>query len=72
MGKPKGILRLPSGVRVEKREVDSTRSGIKVESGKWMARFGIYLGRYFPQHFLYFLPLSHGHGSFRPIFGLGT
>lgn len=23
---------------------------------------------YFPQHFLYFFPLPHGHGSFRPIF----
>lgn len=23
--------------------------------------------RYFPQHFLYFLPLPHEHGSFRPI-----
>jgi hypothetical protein len=22
-----------------------------------------------PQHFLYFLPLPHGHGSFRPTFG---
>ena len=35
-----------------------------------MAHFDICLERYFPQHFLYFLPLSHGHGSFRPIFGL--
>ena len=23
---------------------------------------------FFPQHFLYFLPEPHGHGSFRPIF----
>ena len=23
----------------------------------------------FPQHFLYFFPLPHGQGSFRPIFG---
>lgn len=23
---------------------------------------------FFPQHFLYFLPLPHGHGSFLPIF----
>ncbi len=23
----------------------------------------------FPQHFLYFLPLPHGHGSFRPARG---
>lgn len=23
---------------------------------------------YFPQHFLYFSPLPHGHGSFRPTF----
>jgi hypothetical protein len=23
---------------------------------------------YFKQHFLYFLPLPHGHGSFLPIF----
>ena len=22
-----------------------------------------------PQHFLYFFPLPHGHGSFRPTFG---
>ena len=24
---------------------------------------------YLPQHFLYFLPLPHGHGSFLPTFG---
>jgi hypothetical protein len=24
-----------------------------------------------PQHFLYFLPLPHGHGSLRPTFGSG-
>src|SRR5437762_1195378 len=24
---------------------------------------------YFPQHCLYFLPLPHGHGSFRPTLG---
>src|ERR1035438_3271265 len=24
---------------------------------------------YLPQHFLYFLPLPHGQGSFRPTFG---
>jgi len=23
-----------------------------------------------PQHFLNFLPLPHGHGSFRPTFGI--
>ena len=23
-----------------------------------------------PQHFLYFLPLPHGHGSLRPTFGV--
>ncbi len=23
-----------------------------------------------PQHFLYFLPLPHGHGSFLPTFGV--
>jgi hypothetical protein len=23
-----------------------------------------------PQHFLYFLPLPHGHRSFLPIFGI--
>jgi hypothetical protein len=25
--------------------------------------------RHFPQHFLNFLPLPHGHGSLRPILG---
>lgn len=30
------------------------------------------LYRFFPQHFLYFLPLPHGHGSFLPIFGSFT
>jgi len=25
--------------------------------------------RYLPQHFLYFFPLPHGHGSLRPTFG---
>ena len=25
---------------------------------------------YFPQHFLYFFPLPHGHGSFLPTFGV--
>jgi len=25
---------------------------------------------YAPQHFLYFLPLPHGHGSFLPVFGV--
>src|SRR5699024_8784213 len=24
---------------------------------------------FLPQQYLYFLPLPHGHGSFRPIFG---
>jgi hypothetical protein len=27
------------------------------------------LGTHAPQHFLYFLPLPHGHGSFLPILG---
>lgn len=27
---------------------------------------------YLPQHFLYFLPLPHGQGSFRPILGGAT
>ena len=27
---------------------------------------------YFPQHFLYFLPLPHGHGSFLPTVGGAT
>ena len=28
------------------------------------------LGCQSPQHFLYFLPLPHGHCSFLPIFGV--
>ena len=31
-----------------------------------LKNISIYL--FFPQHFLYFLPLPHGHGSFLPIF----
>jgi len=27
---------------------------------------------FLPQHFLYFLPLPHGHGSFLPAIGLGA
>ena len=27
-------------------------------------------GAHAPQHFLYFLPLPHGHGSFLPVFGV--
>src|SRR5205823_14563482 len=27
-------------------------------------------GVHAPQHFLYFLPLPHGHGSFLPVFGV--
>ena len=27
------------------------------------------VNQFFPQHFLYFLPLPHGHGSLRPTFG---
>ena len=29
-------------------------------------------GPHLPQHFLYFLPLPHGQGSFRPILGGAT
>ena len=28
--------------------------------------------QFFPQHFLYFLPLPHGQGSLRPAAGRGT
>ena len=30
---------------------------------------GVRSGAHAPQHFLYFLPLPHGHRSFLPIFG---
>ena len=41
-------------------EVDGGRGGLEVHvSHHWLA----------PWHFLYFLPLPHGHGSFRPTFG---
>jgi hypothetical protein len=34
------------------------------------ARSGMIGGAQAPQHFLYFLPLPQGHGSFRPVFGV--
>src|SRR5690606_28456737 len=31
-------------------------------------QWNLWFVTYLPQHFLYFLPLPHGHGSFRPTF----
>lgn len=46
------------------------------QSPRLIARWqpGLYVesanrGHHFPQHFLNFLPLRHGQGSLRPIFG---
>ncbi len=47
---------------------------IAVPNSYFNRRIGICqsLFRYLPQHFLYFLPLPQGHGSFRPTVGGAT
>ena len=51
------------------------KRGIGQRSFK-QAFFGVFIAErqirdfYLPQQFLYFLPLPHGHGSFRPTFGI--
>src|SRR5215831_19753641 len=39
------------------------------EGGRGGCGAHLHAGTTAPQHFLYFLPLPHGHGSFRPTLG---
>src|SRR5882672_7396352 len=75
-------LALALTLRVIDSEIRYIRSAseIIVRLLRWIRRIARYTGpeegsnsggslSYFPQHFLYFLPLPQGQGSFRPTLG---
>src|SRR5712691_4447800 len=65
-----------SSIAARRQNIDGSNLTVFVQGGScavalaFHRRKGASSGAHAPQHFLYFLPLPHGHGSFLPVFGV--
>jgi hypothetical protein len=51
---------------IDARPATRNRAGVEVPMNASVSRGFLFHPLYFKQHFLYFLPLPHGQGSFLP------